>query len=346
MGSADCINASAASVLFPPEQVEELRNLLAQTPENFGMNYSRWYLALIQKGCHWLRGYSLSGIWRVLGSLHLKYKRGQQHLHSPDPEYEEKQVHAQACVQQAREKPQTTATLYLDEFSYYRWPTVAPAYASSGRLQPPAHLKPRFNTRERLIVALDVFSGRLVYRQRAHIDLSQLVAFMADIRRAYPQVPAIHVIQDNWHNVHFHPRQIEAATQLGIYLAPLPVYAPWLNPVEKVGRKLRQEIIHMHRQGDDWDHLKQRVSNFLDQFAFGSSELLSILYRKSKVALVHSQANIQENHVSARFGREYEVNPQGIAPSLGCLTIRRGPAGFLGINLVHPRSMPQHVNSI
>ncbi len=238
------------------------------------MSSSRWRLALIQKSCGWLRDYSLSGIWRVLHSLHLKYKRGQQHLHSPDPEYTQKQVQAQAWVQQAREKPHTTATLYLDEFSYYRWPTVAPAYAPSGRLQPLAHLKPHYNTRERVIVALDVFSGRVVYRQRAHIDLPQLVAFMADIRRAYPHVSAIHVIQDNWHNVHFHPRQIEAAAQLGISLTPLPIYAPWLNPVEKVGRKLRQEIIHMHRQGDDWDHLKQRVSNFLDPFASGSSELL------------------------------------------------------------------------
>ncbi len=238
------------------------------------MNSSRWRLALIQKGCDWLSGFSLSGIWRVLRSLHIKYKRGQQHLRSPDPGYEDKQGQAQACVQQAREKPHTTATLYLDEFSYYRWPTVAPAYVPAGRLQPLAHLKPCFNTRERLIVALDVCTGRVVYRQRAHIDLPQLVAFMADIRRAYPQVPAIHVIQDNWHNVHFHPRQVEAAARLGIALIPLPVYAPWLNPVEKVGRKLRQEIIHMHRHGDEWDHLKQRVEHFLDQFASGSSELL------------------------------------------------------------------------
>ncbi len=254
--------------------MQELRNLLAQTPENFGWNRSRWQLNLIQKGCSWLNGYSLSGIWRVLRSLHLQYKRGQPHLHSPDPGYEDKRVHAQACVQLAQQQPHTTATLYLDEFSYYRWPTLAPAYAPAGRLQPLAHLKPRFNTRQRLIIALDVSSGRVIYRQRAHIDLPQLIAFMTEIQQAYPQASTLFIIQDNWHNVHFHPRQIEAARRLGISLVPLPIYAPWLNPVEKVGRKLRQEIIHMHRQGDDWDHLKQRVAGFLNQFANGSSELL------------------------------------------------------------------------
>jgi hypothetical protein len=254
--------------------VRELRNLLAQAPENFGWNRSRWQLDLIEKSCGWLQGYSPSGIWRVLRSLRVKYKRGQQHLHSPDPEYREKQALAQACVQQAREQPQSTATLYLDEFSYYRWPTLAPAYAPAGRIQPLAELKPRYNTRHRLILAMDVSRGRVIYRQRAHIDLPQLVAFMADIQQAFPEVTVIYVIQDNWHNVHFHPRQIEAAARLGISLIPLPFYAPWLNPVEKVGRKLRQEIIHMHRQGDDWDHLKLRVSGFLDQFAFGSNELL------------------------------------------------------------------------
>lgn len=254
--------------------MEELRNLLAQTPENAGLKQSRWQLALIGKGCRWLSVYSLSGIWRVLRFLHLHYKRGQQHLHSPDPDYEEKKEQAQVCVQKAQEQPEMTATLYLDEFSYYRWPTIASTYAPASRFQPWAYLKPQYNTRERLIIALDVSTGRVIYRQRAHIDLPQLIAFMDDIHQAYPNVSTIYVIQDNWHNVHFHPRQIKAAAQLGISLLPLPTYAPWLNPVEKVGRKLRQEIIHMHRQCDDWDHLKDRVAIFLDQFASGSSELL------------------------------------------------------------------------
>lgn len=274
MGWAGCIKPVVENALFPPEQVQEVREMLAQTPENFGLEQSRWQLSLIGKGCPWLRGYCLSGIWRVLRFLRLPYKRGQQHLHSPDPAYVEKKERAEACVQLARQQPQEVVTLYLDEFSYYRWPSVAATYAPAGRWQPQASLTARFNTRERLAIALNVYSGRLIYRQRAHINLPQLIGLMSDIRQAYPKPSRIYLIQDNWHNVHFHPDQTAAAERLEITLVPLPTYAPWLNPTEKVGRKLRQEIVHMHRQSDDWDHLKQRVIHFLDRFASGSSELL------------------------------------------------------------------------
>ena len=135
-------------------------------------------------------------------------------------------------------------------------------------------MTPGYNTRGRLITALDVCTGRVLYRQRAHIDLVQLTGFMGDIRAAYPDAHTIYVVQDNWHNVHFHPDQIAVAQRLGIQLVSLPVYAPWLNPVEKLGRKLRQDIIHLHRLSDEWDALKERVCRFLDQFANGSFLLL------------------------------------------------------------------------
>jgi len=248
--------------------------MLHQSPTNFQLAESRWTLGRIQQACDWLAHYSLSGIWKVLRGCHVHYKRGQLHLHSPDPEYCQKRDRSLDCVQKAREQPDEVVTLYLDEFSFYRWPTVATVYAEVGRYQPQAKLTPGFNTRGRLVVALDVVQAKVLYRQRAHIDVPQLVGFMQDIHAAFPQAKQIYVIQDNWHHVHFHPDQVAMANQLGINLISLPVYAPWLNPVEKLGRKLRQDIIHMHRHSDDWPGLKLRVCNFLDQFDQGSSELL------------------------------------------------------------------------
>lgn len=248
--------------------------MLHQSPTNYGLSTTRWTLAQIAYACDWLVEYSPSGVWKVLRACRVHYKRGQQHLHSPDPEYCQKRDQAQACVQEAREQPEDVVTLYLDEFSFYRWPSVARVYAPVGRRQPQARLTPGFNTRGRLVVALDVVKGQVVYRQRAHIDVSQLVSFMHDIQAAFPNAKRINVIQDNWHNVHFHPNQIAAADQAGITLIPLPVYAPWLNPVEKLGRKLRSDVIHMHQQSDNWPLLKQRVCSFLEQYSNGSSELL------------------------------------------------------------------------
>lgn len=181
---------------------------------------------------------------------------------------------ADSCVEAARAQPVEVVTLYLDEFSYYRWPTVAPVYHEAGRRQPRAELTPRYNTRGRIVAALNVVDGRVHYRQRSHITVRQLVGFMGDIRQAYAETKTINVIQDNWHNVHFHPDQVKTAEELDITLVPLPVYAPWLNPIEKLGRKLKQEVLHMHRESDDWPQLKARVRDFLDEPADGSLDLL------------------------------------------------------------------------
>lgn len=248
--------------------------MLHQAPTHFGLPTSRWTLATIRQACSWLSRYSCSGIWRILRALRIHYKRGQQQLYSPDPDYVAKRDRAQHCLEAARAHPDEVVTLYLDEFSYYRWPTVAPVYHHSGTRQPRAQLTPRYNTRGRILAALDVMDGAVLYRQRSHITVPQLVGFMKDVRGAYPQAREINVIQDNWHNVHFHPDQVDVARELGITLVPLPVYAPWLNHIEKLGRKLRQDILHMHRQSDDWPALKLRVGAFLDQFANGSTSLL------------------------------------------------------------------------
>lgn len=259
---------------FSSEQIADLREILHQTPANFGLRLTRWTLKAIRKACIWLKNYTLSGIWRILRALHIQYKRGQQHIHSPDSHYVSKRDRAAACLREAKEHPGEIVTHYLDEFSYYRWPTVANVYYEAGKEQPKAKLVPRYNTRGRIIAALNVADGKVLYRQYAHITVQRLVSFMETIRSAFPQAVEIYVIQDNWRNVHFHPDQVAAAQRLGITLVPLPIYAPWLNYIEKLGRKMKQEILHMHQQGDDWLCLKERVRDFLDQFADGSIDLL------------------------------------------------------------------------
>jgi hypothetical protein len=40
-------------------------------------------------------------------------------------------------------------------------------------------------------------------------------------------------------------------------------YAPWTNPMEKVWRKLYQEVLHLHDFRDDWEALKREVERWL-----------------------------------------------------------------------------------
>ena len=59
-----------------------------------------------------------------------------------------------------------------------------------------------------------------------------------------------------------------------INLVFLPTYAPWLNPIEKVWRKLKQEILHLHRYSSRRPDLQKRVQEWLDQYDQPSPELL------------------------------------------------------------------------
>ena len=79
----------------------------------------------------------------------------------------------------------------------------------------------------------------------------------------------MYVIQDNW-SIHSHP-DVLATLETLPRLEPvwLPTYAPWLNPIEKLWRWLKQ-----HRLAADWPALRQRVTAFLAQFAAGSDALL------------------------------------------------------------------------
>jgi transposase len=90
----------------------------------------------------------------------------------------------------------------------------------------------------------------------------------------YAAAQRIYVVQDNW-NIHTHPDVQTALRALPrIEQVWLPTYASWLNPIEKLWRWLRQDVLHHHRYAEDWNGLKQQVASWLDHFAHGSQDLL------------------------------------------------------------------------
>ncbi len=74
-----------------PQEVEvaiaDLPETLHQTPENFGLSRSRWWLDGIRQAGPWLTKVSLPGIWQLLERFDLVDKRGRRYVHSPDPDY-------------------------------------------------------------------------------------------------------------------------------------------------------------------------------------------------------------------------------------------------------------------
>jgi transposase len=245
---------------------------------------SRWPLRTIRVSVDWLREYTLRGIWRVLAACGLRLRTARAQLFSPDPEYGRKVRRLHRCLREAARQPDTVGTLFLDEFSYHRWPEVAPSWGTEVASAPRAGTNPQGRT----IGALNALTGPVDYLDGYIVGRQQVIEFYTQLDHAYPGVDRLSVIQDNW-NIHPHPDVLEALVAHP-RLTPvwLPTYAPWLNPIEKLWRWVRQDVLKRHRWVEDWLRVKQRVRHFLDQFAHGSQELLRYvgLSGKGKLATV------------------------------------------------------------
>jgi hypothetical protein len=243
----------------------------------------------------------LPGVCQVLKRLRVTYKRARDYVYSPDPDYVAKLLTVQMHVREARRQSQPrVALLFQDEFTYERHPTVAHAYAAAGKEQAFAARSHASATTRRIVATLDACSGRVLFRQASAIRIPTLLRFYEQVVAAYADQPTlIYVVQDNW-PVHRHPDVLARLipqtcsfprycppnwpttptktwpeeARLPITLVPLPTYASWTNPIEKLWRWLRQEVLHLHRLADDWAGLQALVTQFLEQFAHGSKELL------------------------------------------------------------------------
>lgn len=252
---------------------EAARREAAPTPD--GPAPSRWTLRTIRATFDWLAGYTLGGVWRVLRrcGVGLRSARGQQF--SPDPDYARKLARLGRCLRAAAVDPGEVAAVFLDEMGYTRWPDPDRDWG------PPAPAAPavadRFGSDNRLwrvIGALDAVTGRVEYLDNYVVGRAKVIALYRRLDAAYPRARRIYVIQDNW-SIHTH-EDVLVALKRWPRIKPvwLPTYAPWLNPIEKLWRWLRRDVLKLHRLAADWPALRGRVNGFLDQFAHGSHALL------------------------------------------------------------------------
>jgi transposase len=240
---------------------------------------SRWTLRTIRASVDWLTAYTVSGVWRVLQGWGLGLHSSCARLFSPDPDYASKVRRLHRCLRDAARHPDTVVALFLDEFGYQRWPEVAPRWGGEAAVAQRAGNNQQWRT----IGALNALTGQVNYLDGYIVGRQQVSQFYGLLDRAYPKkVELIYVIQDNW-NIHTHPDVLTAvAAYPRIKPVWLPTYAPWLNPIEKLWRWLRQDLLKMHRWVEDWPQVKQRVREFLDQFAPGSLALLRYVGLKGK----------------------------------------------------------------
>jgi hypothetical protein len=233
----------------------------------------------------------------VLAASGLRHKRGRDHLHSPDPYYQEKLARLELLRTHVEATPLSATFLYLDELTYYRQPSLAAGYAPAGSAAPHAERSVKSNTATRIVGALDAHTGQVIAHQHSRIGVPALIRFYRALVDVYPG-RRLYVVVDNW-PVHFHPDVLAALEpqtspfpffrprswsdvpsprakrlNLPIQLVQLPTYAPWANPIEQLWRKLKQDVLHLHRLADDLPALRSLVLAFLARFADPAPDLL------------------------------------------------------------------------
>jgi len=241
---------------------------------------------------------TLPGLYQVLRHLKIHRKRGRAHVHSPDVDYVGKLRTVWQQLRVVRSNPEKQVLLFSDEFTFYRQPSLACDYECAGRCQPLAELGHRSNLTWRIAGALNAWTGQITYASHSHFTLKLLVDFYQLVAQTYPAAEVIFLVVDNW-PVHFHPDVLAALHEptvawplklpanwpaqpskqarqldLPLRLLPLPTYAPWNNPIEKLWRLLKHDVLHLHRFEDDWEGLKGRVKQELEKYCLPSSDLL------------------------------------------------------------------------
>lgn len=169
------------------------------------------------------------------------------------------------ALKEARANPEGVVLLYEDEASLYRQPSQASLFAPRGREQPRLSYACKANTVMRVAGFLNACTGSLHVWDAAKITASKLAKCVREISLAYSKESRIYIVMDNW-PVHFHPKVDKAVkADERVTILPLPTYAPWLNPIEKVWRLTKQRVVHAHAMSEDFDAFKSTVRALLAQ---------------------------------------------------------------------------------
>lgn len=250
-----------------------MREHLHHSPRLWGVERSGWTLRWLSHLCPYLLCLSDSGVWRRLKKWKVAFRRTRDSITSPDPHYREK-VALLVRVQEAAQRGEVVL-LYGDEHTFYRQPLAGQTWhakGGGGKGQPRCVRHTASNTKRRTIAALNAQTGQVTWHGCSKSRIKEIQHFLKKLRQTYPDQRIV-LVWDNW-PVHLHEKVLACAWEQQIELMWLPTYAPWLNPIEKMWRWLKAQVLTVHRNSAAWTQLRQEVEAFLDRFQKPAPDLL------------------------------------------------------------------------
>lgn len=244
-----------------------------------------------------MNSYTLPGVHQLLGRLGWNFTKGRLSLHSPDPDYIAKRDHVREVVKEVSARADEEV-VYVDGVSVEYGPHLGPDWSPVGDTEPAVEAERLVKGRRTWMGALEPNRGEVITLSLARANRKGILRFFKRVRQAYRKAKRVWLVVDN-HPVHFHPQVLAALEEqlwpwsyhtppswptfdpatrvddpLPIQLVPLPTYSPWLNPIEKLWRLLKQDLLLNNPWADKPKILCAEVQDFLDQFRNGSEELL------------------------------------------------------------------------
>jgi len=219
-------------------------------PDTLGVPYTRWSLVKLSR---YLREQGIvvspAHLGRILARNGISLQRTRSWKQSPDPDYAQKAARILALY---REQPKNGVVISFDEKGPESLcPKHGRGWAPRGR---PQRHRATFNRRHGiryLVRALEVHADYLRIRPRPRRNGASTLAFMKQIRLAYPQHICIYWIQDGLSS-HWTPEIRAWAADNNMELVPTPTYASYLNRIESTFGAL-DEFVCKNADYLDWD---------------------------------------------------------------------------------------------
>jgi len=219
-------------------------------PDTLGVPLTRWSLSKLSA---YLRGQAIevspAQLGRILARNGISLQRTRSWKQSPDPDYEAK---AARILDLYREQPANGVVISFDEKGPESLcPKHGRGWARRGR---PQRQRATYNRRHGiryLVGALDVHADYLRIRPRPHRNGVSTLAFMKQIRLAYPKHLRLYWIQDGLSS-HWTPEIRAWADLNNVELIATPTYASYLNRIESTFGAI-DEFVCKNADYLDWD---------------------------------------------------------------------------------------------
>ncbi|ATD36464.1 TPA: IS630 family transposase [Salmonella enterica] len=246
---------------WPVADILQLLPLLVQrSPKDFGWLRSRWSTELLVLVINRLFDVTLhrSTLHRYLRQADMVWRRAAPTLKIKDPHYEEKRL----VIDQALAQEQTAhPVFYQDEVDIDLNPKIGADWMPKGQQKRIA--TPGQNQKHYLAGALHSGTGRVHYVSGSSKSSDLFISLLETLRRTYRRAKTITLVADNYiiHKSRKVERWLEEKPKFRLLF--LPMYSPWLNPIERQWLSLHETITRNHQCRYMWQLLKQ-VAQFMN----------------------------------------------------------------------------------